>query len=715
MVPQSEIKAEPSTVERHLRHITRRWRELDEPCLLEMVFLSAEDRAQVKQVMHYTADDNGIDLAVSDALSWSKMGVNVYATVNPVSETNRPSAHKRASAQHIVGSFFHWADADDAQAAENIRQFVGPKCTFHVLTGTEPSYRPHVYWELEEPTRNLQSWERTQKNIAATLKTDSSVTDPPRIMRVAGTINWPKPQKLAKGYKAELVTLKIYDEDERPAVTSDQMARVFKDAAPAPSTGLTIDTGELPKLDRERTAIQAMTGEEWNTSVFKLVGSYVRKGLSDGEIVALCEPLTTAGYTVDDTRAEVQVMIDRTRANPAFEPEPSPVREMTESEKDAVPAAIFTPWVEKDLTRIPYPQFVYSDFYARGYTSVTLAPPKVGKSMLGLAEAVDMATGRGFLTGVPQEPVKVVYYNAEDDQDVIDSRVSALLTHYGIDQSEIVGRLFATSGVERDDFVMIGGQEGIINEPLFVSIEKFIHQTGAAALVFDPLQDLSHSPETNEVFRLLGQRLRRMASSTSVALGLIHHTRKIAPGMTATIDDGRGGSALRGTSRFNRLLIGMSEDEAAKAGIDNHRHYMRIADMESNLAPPSADVNRWFEKVSVPTPNGRSVGAIKPWKWPDAFDGVSKHDAARVRAEIDAMAEPPRADVRSGSWVGNIVASVLGLNITKSSDKAKVKSIAAKWIETDVLRIVEGRDPRAGRSVNVVVCGANNPISEPSS
>lgn len=404
----------------------------------------------------------------------------------------------------------------------------------------------------------------------------------------------------------------------------------------------------------------------------------------------------------------------RPKAEATRKPDPTATqfRDMSEEEKEAVPPALFRPWAVKDLSAIPYPRFIYSDFYARGYTSVTLAPPKVGKSMLGLAEAIDIATGRGILTGVQRDPQKVVYYNAEDDQDVIDSRVAALLTEYGIDQSEIVGRLFATSGVDLADFYMVSGLEGVINEPLFVSIEKFIAETGADALIFDPLQDLSRSPETNEVFRLLGQRLRRLASSTGVALGLIHHTRKIAPNTTPTIDDGRGGSALRGTARFNRLLIGMTEDEGAKAGVENHRHYLRVGDMESNLAPPSSDLNRWFEKKSVITPNGHSVGAIRPWQWPDAFDGISRNDAARVRSAIGGMAEPPRADVRSSGWAGVIVADLLGIDLTTPSGKAKVKTMLTKWIASDVLRVTEGRDNRAGRPVSVVVAGGNNPLSE---
>ncbi len=113
----------------------------------------------------------------------------------------------------------------------------------------------------------------------------------------------------------------------------------------------------------------------------------------------------------------------------------------TPVEASALPPLQFKAWQQKDLTLIPSPTFVYSDFYALGYTSLTVAPPKVGKSMLALAEAIDIATGQGILTGYTKEPLRVLYYNAEDDQDVLDARVSALLTHYQIGQENIVGNL----------------------------------------------------------------------------------------------------------------------------------------------------------------------------------------------------------------------------------------------------------------------------------
>ena len=154
------------------------------------------------------------------------------------------------------------------------------------------------------------------------------------------------------------------------------------------------------------------------------------------------------------------------------------------------------------------------------------------------------ATSKGILTNYTREPLRVLYYNAEDDQNVLNGRVAALLTQYQIDQAELVDSLYVVSGIDHDDFWLIGGVEGIINETLFAQLETFLTTNKIDVVIFDPLQDLSRSPETNEIFRSVGQRLRLMATKTQTALGLVHHTRKMQQGVTASIDDARGGSAL---------------------------------------------------------------------------------------------------------------------------------------------------------------------------
>jgi RecA-family ATPase len=688
-------------IKRDLAYMMRRWHEIDQPVMFELRAFG-----EGKQPHHARFSPDWIDEGVDWAAEMNALGLNVYVVRNPVDS----ATSKAATDADIVAAFFLWADCDDPASAGNVHRFDGPKWSAAVTTGRTPSVRVHVYWELEDPCLNMDAWRQMQTDIAAHFKSDPAVINPSRVMRVGGTVAYPDSKKQAKGYISEIATIRTEYDDEREPVSFDQMRRVFAHSnirtAPA-GGGFHVDTGHTERSAEHYADIlrRARTDGEKHGGVRDLAASLAGSGVSRH----MAEAIIREACPVYD--AGVVKLIETAYAKFYQEPDHQ-FREMTDAEKDAVPALMFEPWGHRDLAAIPVPQFVYSDFYARGYTSVTLAPPKVGKSMLGLAEALDMATGRGFLTGQPRDPVRVVYYNAEDDQDVINSRVSALLTLYGIDQSEIAETLFPVSGVDRGDFFMISGQDGVINEPLFVGLEKFITHQRADALIFDPLQDLSRSPETNEVFRLLGQRLRSLSSSTAVALGLIHHTRKIAPGTTPSIDDGRGGSALRGTARFNRLLIGMSEDEGIKAGVANHRHFMRIADMESNLAPPSSEINRWFEKVSVLTPNGHQVGAIKRWEWPDAFDGVTAQDAAKVRNIIDTMDTPPRLDVRAKSWFGKVIAEVIGLDLANESDRVRVKAIAKKWLENDVLRAEQQHDNRTGRDVEIVICGGNNPLSE---
>lgn len=701
-----------------LAFMTRRWHELSAPAWIE---IRAFDEYGQPQIGHFKPDwIEGPGGAVEWTADMNKRGRNCYAVRNPV----RDEVGKAASDTDILAAFYLWADCDEGHAAENVLRFPGPKWVAAITTGKVPSTRVHTYWELTQPCTDLAAWRDMQSAIARHFGSDPSVINPSRIMRIGGTISWPSTKKVAKGYIPELTTIRTEYPETREPVTLDQMQRAFAASTPATlplsvqaAPAFQIDTGSTPQsLDRERLAIQAMQGQEWHNAVIRLVASYVAKGLSDTEIHALTQPLTLAGYTGEQTSREVQTAIDGARRKGWTPDAPdTQFRELTEAEVEAIPPLMFQPWQSKDLSAIPVPEFLYSDFYARKYTSVTLAAPKVGKSMLALAEALDMATGRGFLTGLQRDPLVVVYYNAEDDQDMIDARVAALLTHYGIPQTEIEGRFYPVSGVMADDFYMMSGDVPVINEPLFVGLEKFCEASAADVLIFDPLQDLSRSGETNEAFRLLGQRLRRMANKVGVALGLIHHTRKVAPGMTPSIDDMRGGGALRGTARFNRILISMTEEEAAKAGVPNHRHFMRIGDMESNLAPPSSEVNQWYQKISVLTPNGHHVGAIEKWEWPDAFDGLSKIDAARVQSAILAMSEPPLESIRSPNrWAGIVVAEVLGLDISDKGQKARVASLIKGWVASGVLAVETAQNARAGREVNVIVAGPNNPLSEAS-
>jgi hypothetical protein len=91
------------------------------------------------------------------------------------------------------------------------------------------------------------------------------------------------------------------------------------------ASGLQIDLGQQA-MDRAMAEADIMAGNNWHHNVVRLVASYVSRGLTDGEIHALTDRFTMAGYTTEDTRQEVQTAIDGARAK-GYAPTPDPVTE----------------------------------------------------------------------------------------------------------------------------------------------------------------------------------------------------------------------------------------------------------------------------------------------------------------------------------------------------------------------------------------------------
>ena len=319
--------ADTDAIRRDLAYMTARWSELDAPAMFEI--RAFKEKAQT-QIAKFSPD------WLDDAVDWiDKMngyGFNIYAVRNPI----RADLSGSASDSDIIAAFFLWADCDEPTSAENIRQWGGPKYSAAVVTGNQPSVRVHTYWQLDEPCTDMALWRETQIAIAAHFRSDRSVINPSRIMRVGGTVAYPAKHKQERGYVTELTTIRTEYPDNRLPVSLDQMRRAFgsyEPATPAAQTsGFNIDTGSPPQaLDRDRTRIQALSGQDWHNAVIRLVGSYVSKGLGDAEIHALTAPLTLAGYTADQTAQEVQVAIDGARRKgwtpdaPEFVPSPMAV------------------------------------------------------------------------------------------------------------------------------------------------------------------------------------------------------------------------------------------------------------------------------------------------------------------------------------------------------------------------------------------------------
>jgi hypothetical protein len=117
-------------------------------------------------------------------------GVNAY--IGAALRLPNTNPYKRSSNEDFYAAPALWLDLDDEEAVKNAPEIyrVMPP-TFTVVTGRIPFKRMQLWWKLNQPEVDKDRLCSALKGLCHAFNGDSSVTDPPRIMRAAGTIAWP--------------------------------------------------------------------------------------------------------------------------------------------------------------------------------------------------------------------------------------------------------------------------------------------------------------------------------------------------------------------------------------------------------------------------------------------------------------------------------------------------------------------------------------------
>ena len=195
----------PDMIECFISTITQNWsKSSDQVGLFEMRCLGKNG----KTVIQRFAPDELHD-AVDFAVRMNEVKLNIYMTINPIDINASIGAGKGATDTDILRAHYNFADADDDAGLAGLAQLcsqVQPDIV--VVTGLVPYERRHAYWRLQEPCEDLSAWATIQKTIANKHKTDKTVSNPSRIMRVPGTISFPPERNQARGYVTEIVTLR---------------------------------------------------------------------------------------------------------------------------------------------------------------------------------------------------------------------------------------------------------------------------------------------------------------------------------------------------------------------------------------------------------------------------------------------------------------------------------------------------------------------------
>ena len=196
------MSPDKDVIHQFLSLLTEPWKECSPKGQLELRFLADGKLKNIKRF----ADDQLMD-ATDHIVKMNIDNLNAYVCINPVAEIPL-KAGKGATDENILRAHFAFADCDEPGSAERLKSSAPPH-DFSVVTGTQPHFRCHYYWQFDGPLHDLAKWKIIQAGFAKAYGSDSCVKNPSRLMRIAGTVSYPSPSKKAKGYEIERTELKI--------------------------------------------------------------------------------------------------------------------------------------------------------------------------------------------------------------------------------------------------------------------------------------------------------------------------------------------------------------------------------------------------------------------------------------------------------------------------------------------------------------------------
>jgi hypothetical protein len=722
-VLESILQPNENAIKEHLELLFSPLREEYPQGLIEICYGSGSPNKACLFNLH----KDGIADAVAFAASRARAAENVYVGVNPRKASSHPA--KRANDSDVECAIWQFADIDKAESLEGLSKKLRALPPYaSVNTGTVPHRRPHLYWLLEEPVYNMAEWTQRQKGIAEAVGGDA-VINPSRIMRLAGTVNFPPQHKVQRGYRVEIVTLKTEFDDEREPVSPelvasafpppffDQSTNIVNSELTAPKPGQTTLAAMVPGSKTQALIDAALSGDNWHNNVRDLVARLARLGRSDHEIMLMAPGLTLPGYTVEQTQRELHGLLQSARVKYDIPPPPEEVEDRAIEESETRVSAVDA--FDFDESAIPPRPWMIPGVMLRGYTHMLVAPGGSGKSLFTLQLGIAMATGQQWGEWQPRKRFRSLIINVEDDLDEQRRRLSAARRVMKPDMAALRGMIHLTDDTQSIVVAkMHPHTKSMIATPIVSALRRYITKNQIDALIVDPFAETFEGDENSNSEVKWAMKVWRdeIARPCNCAVYLVHHTTKYANGGAGDANIIRGAGAIVNSTRIAATLMPMTAEEAQALGVEPEmrNRYVRYDDAKANQSLVSAR-GHWFEKISVEIGNGTGliaadeVGALAPWSPPDAFDGISTHSlriaAERVNRGLEGDDGQPTGEkftLRKGGqsdrrWAGKVLVECLGV------EPQRAATILKTWQRNGVLDEVPYDDPVQRKSRNGVV------------
>jgi putative DNA primase/helicase len=234
------------------------------------------------------------------AAAKNRAGFNMY--VGPALRHGNEPGDGRANDSSVLTTALAWAEYDGAGDNERVEAILKAKQlapAMVVTTGLVPNPRRHLYFRVGD-TPTPDKLRAVNASLMKLLGSDA-VHNASRLMRLAGTINYPSPKKAERGYVAELVTLQIasnpqsYRTDELIGLTGEAESNPFTDYA------RTCGSSSGGRTDEELLQLlKASCIKNWHNNMRDAIATMIGRGWSDSAIRFACAPYCDGGANDPD-------------------------------------------------------------------------------------------------------------------------------------------------------------------------------------------------------------------------------------------------------------------------------------------------------------------------------------------------------------------------------------------------------------------------------
>ena len=312
---------------------------------------------------------------------------------------------------------------------------------------------------------------------------------------------------------------------------------------------------EHPKGNFPTLSLKQMTnlrdkydGRNWNETVSTICYSFFEHGWSNHQFREFVAPICDGGAEDSDLDSIIDC-IRKTRRT--FDSgDKTPILPPSKKHLPLAPIGII------QSNKLKPRELIHGLDYIAGTISLTVAAGGVGKSMVVIQEACEIASNGN----------KVILLMLEDDLNEVRRRVKACLIHHGYEEVIIAENLVVLN--EETRFTIARMEQ---NQPMAVDshlIREAATQYGARVIIADPfVQTHEMNENDNGQMNFVADQFRSIAKELNIAVMLVHHTRKGSEYSTRG-ENARGASALKDAARSVRELRQLGEAEAGELNID---------------------------------------------------------------------------------------------------------------------------------------------------